>query len=75
MTTATRAPFRPEVFADFDARSIRGLLAPLHRAWTDRRTYLRSLAELRALSIRQREDLGIAGLDLADIAHRATYRN
>ncbi len=72
MTTAESAPSR--LLADRDERPALSPLAALRRAWTDQRTYRRSLAELRAMSIRQREDLGFAGLDLEAITHAATYR-
>ncbi len=72
MTTQRLATSRPGVFAEIDARFIPNLLGALRRAWSRNRVYSRTHAELRALSIRQREDLGFAGRDLAAIAREAT---
>lgn len=69
----TLATSRPGVFAESDARFIPNLLAPLRRALSDMLLYRRTLAELRALTTRQREDIGLARRDLAAIAHRAVY--
>lgn len=38
-----------------------------------RRTYLRTVAELRALSDRELADLGISRLSIHEIAHEAAY--
>lgn len=42
-------------------------------AWTKRRTYRRTLAELRALPIDSLLDLDLHRGDLSAVAHRAVY--
>lgn len=73
MAQATLSPSRPGVFSDAE-QTININVAGLRRRLGEYRTYRRTLAELRALSIRQREDLGFAGLDMADIARAAMRR-
>lgn len=48
-----------------------GFLPGLARAWGDWRTYRRTLADLRALSPRELEDIGHAGADLDAVARGA----
>lgn len=74
MTTATFAPNRPGVFTRRGER-IASPLDSLQRAWRDYRAYRSALAELRALSIRQREDLGTVGYKPEAIARAAIYGN
>ncbi|MBA3324365.1 MAG: DUF1127 domain-containing protein [Rhodobacteraceae bacterium] len=71
MTTITYRPTRPGVFADAE-QVANGWLTQLHGALAARRVYRRTLAELRALSMRQREDIGIAGLDEKPLARAAS---
>lgn len=42
-------------------------------AIAQRRTYLRTVAELNALTDRELADLGISRLGIAEIAHEAAY--
>lgn len=69
----TIASSRSGVFADPEARFLPNLLGALRRAWSDALLYRRTLSELRQLNKRELEDLGLAGRDLAAIAHRAVY--
>ena len=71
MTTTSLDMSRPGVHAGIDARFSANPLAPLLRKWTERQLYRRTFAELSALSIRQREDIGFAGHDIAEIARTA----
>ncbi len=73
MTTALLAPFRPGAFAGPERAD--GPIARLRAALAGRMAFRRTLAELQGLSIRQREDLGFAGLDLAAVARGAIHRN
>lgn len=73
MTTATFAPSRPGVLAGGDELNLPNPIAQLRRAWATYRDYRKTLAELRAMTVRQHEDLGIAGLDLKAVAQRAIY--
>ena len=74
MTTATFAPSRPDVQGRGGER-ISQTLAALKRAWRNHRAYRGALAQLRALDIRQREDLGIAGFEPETVARAAIYGN
>ncbi len=74
MTHAAYASSRPGVFADAE-RTVLSHAAALRNALAEYRLHRRTVAELRALSIRQREDLGFAGEDLAEIARAALRRN
>mgnify|MGYP000855396388 CR=1 FL=1 len=65
---------RPGMF-DGGERLALGLVARLRGALDDYRTYRRTMTELGALTARQREDAGFAGLDLKAIARDATFRN
>jgi uncharacterized protein YjiS (DUF1127 family) len=66
-TTHTARP------AVFDAeRGLKAVLSPLVRKIADWRIYRDAVRELRALSIRQREDIGLAGLDMTAVARKAT---
>jgi uncharacterized protein YjiS (DUF1127 family) len=49
------------------------LIDTLRRAWRNHATYQRTRAELTALEIREREDIGLAGHDPAAIAREAVY--
>lgn len=71
MTTlaSSRTGFR----ADSDARFVSNPLAALRRTWGDALLYRRTLAELRALSARELDDLGLSVHDLRAIARRAVY--
>jgi uncharacterized protein YjiS (DUF1127 family) len=53
-------------------RNLKAVLSPLFRKIADWRIYRHAVRELRALSVRQREDIGLAGLDMAAIARKAT---
>lgn len=66
MTTATLATNRAD-FARIE-RTIDGLIERIARKIAERRAYRRTLKTLRAMDMRQREDLGFAGLDLRAIA-------
>jgi uncharacterized protein YjiS (DUF1127 family) len=55
-------------------RRVPQVLAALGRAWRQYRSYRQTQAELRALSIRQREDVGLAGADLEAVAREAVYK-
>lgn len=70
MTTITY-PSRPGLLAETEqvARSLPTRLRGAFAAW---RAYRRTLAEFDALSIRQREDIGIAGLDTRELAREAS---
>ncbi len=70
MTIATHAPFRPGIFAA-GASADQGFFASLRAALERYLDYRRTLAQLRTLSIRQRDDVGIAGLDLKSVARAA----
>jgi uncharacterized protein YjiS (DUF1127 family) len=73
MTTAMLAPFRPGAFNPESAFD--GILARAAAKLATYAEYRRTLAELRALTDRQREDLGLAGLDVKAVAHSAAYEN
>jgi uncharacterized protein YjiS (DUF1127 family) len=70
MTTAAFAPSRFGVLGAGERTEL-GILAPIWKALEDWRTYRRTLQALRALDMRQREDLGIAGLDMKAVARDA----
>lgn len=70
MSTAHSSLARPAVFADAE-RGITAFLSGIARMIEDRRTFRSTLRDLRALSIRQRDDLGIAGLDMKAVAREA----
>jgi uncharacterized protein YjiS (DUF1127 family) len=55
-------------------RLIPQLMAAVDRAWRRHRTYRETQAQLRALSIREREDVGLAGADVDAVAREAVYR-
>ncbi len=74
MTTAAFATSRPGVF-ERRGEPAADALASLKRAWRDHRAYRAALAQLRALSIEQREDLGIAGYEPEAVARAAIYGN
>jgi uncharacterized protein YjiS (DUF1127 family) len=57
-----------------DERLIPQLLAAAGRAWQRHRTYRENQAQLRRLSIREREDVGLAGADVDAVAREAVYR-
>ncbi len=42
-------------------------------AWSQRRVYTRTVAELNALTDRELSDLGIARMAIREIAHEAAY--
>jgi len=69
----TIASSRPGFFAVGERTD--GIIATLRRTLAEYLDYRRTLAQLRALSIRQRDDLGIAGLDMQDVARAATRTN
>ena len=48
-------------------------LARVARAWRTYRVYRATAAELRALSVRERDDIGLAGADLDAVARKAAY--
>lgn len=73
MTIAHTAPSRRGVAAEAGQPLLRDLIAPLREAWSKRRAYRTALHDLRALDVRQRDDLGVAGLDLAAVARKAAY--
>lgn len=73
MTTAMLAPFRPGAFNDESAFD--GILSRAAARLAAYAKYRRTLAELRALTERQREDLGFAGKDIEAVAHAAAYGN
>lgn len=50
-----------------------GLTDSLRQVWRNYVTYQRTLAELNALDVREREDIGLAGLDLEAVAKDAVY--
>ncbi len=56
------------------ARLIPEVLAAPGRAWRRYRTYRQTQAALRALSIREREDVGLAGADVDAVAREAVYK-
>ncbi len=77
MTTATFAKTDARLFAgigDADYRPVFGRVARLARRFAKWREINRTAHELRALDVRLREDIGIAGLDMRDVA-RAAVRN
>lgn len=74
MTMADFAQHRPGAAAD-RSFGFTNLTAAWVRAWNDYRAYRSALRELRGLSLREREDVGIVGLDLAQVARAATYGN
>ena len=71
MTTTMFRHARPGLFASAEQVAA-GLPTRLRGALAARRVYRRTLAELDALSIRQRDDIGIAGLDLKALARVAS---
>jgi uncharacterized protein YjiS (DUF1127 family) len=73
MTTALLAPFRPGAFAGEPRHD--HPLGRLRAAVLRRLRHRRTVGQLRGLSIRQREDIGIAGLDINAVARRAIHRN
>ena len=70
MTQALYLPSRPGVFGDAE-RTVAAKAAGLRQALARYIEYRRTLSELRALSLRQREDIGFAGLDMTDVARSA----
>lgn len=72
MTTAMLAPFRPGAFKAESAFD--GFLSRAAAKLATYAEYRRTLAELRALTGRQREDAGFAGHDLKTVARAAAYR-
>lgn len=69
----TLAQSRRGLFAETETGFATNSLSRLRRTLSDTLLYRRTLAELRALNARQRDDLGFTGRDLAAIAHRAVY--
>ncbi len=69
MITAIHRPARSGVQTVFDTFDITGV----QRAITTHLRYRETLAALRKLDIRQLEDVGYAGCDLAEVARAATY--
>lgn len=54
--------------------SLSRLAGSWRQAWRRRRLERRTRAELHALSIREREDIGLAGADLDAVAREAVRR-
>jgi uncharacterized protein YjiS (DUF1127 family) len=50
-----------------------GFFARIRGALADRAAYRRTLAELTAHDVREREDIGLAGADLEAVAREAVY--
>ena len=71
MTTTTFTPSRPGLLVEADRLASRWL-TQVRSALAARRAFRRTLAELDALNMRQREDIGIAGLDTTEIARAAS---
>lgn len=67
MTQALNVAYRPGIFADVE-RTLNTQAGRLRKALADHRLHRRTLAELRALSMRQLEDIGYAGADLDAVA-------
>jgi uncharacterized protein YjiS (DUF1127 family) len=51
-----------------------GLLDQLRQQWRTYRTYRETLHALEVMEVRHREDIGLAGADLAAVAREATRR-
>lgn len=71
MTQALYLPSRPGVFGQAE-RTVATKAAGLRKALARYLDYRRTLSELRALSPRQRDDIGLADLDMTDVARSAT---
>ncbi len=74
MAQALNVASRPGIFADAE-RILNTEAGKLREALARRRVYRRTLAELRALPMRQLEDIGYAGADLAAVARAAVARS
>jgi uncharacterized protein YjiS (DUF1127 family) len=74
MTMATFATPDARLFAGVE-QTAAGSIAHLARRFADWRDYRRAVAELRALDMRQREDLGLDGRDMRDVARAALRRS
>jgi hypothetical protein len=72
MTNAYASMHGRSLASTFDA-GVTGIVGRLRNALTKHRTYRKTLAELRALSIDSRLDLEFHRGDLAMIARRAVY--
>jgi uncharacterized protein YjiS (DUF1127 family) len=71
MTTATLSLHRPDAFG---MERIAGFAAQLRQAWRERLARAEALRALQAMSLRQREDVGVVGLDLDDVVRAAELR-
>jgi uncharacterized protein YjiS (DUF1127 family) len=69
MTYVNSTPIARKGFADRLAMVRDSLLTAI----AQRRTYLRTVAELNALSDRELSDLGISRLGIPELAHEAAY--
>ena len=74
MTTATAARADAGIFTAGPERPL-GISTRLQHAWHRRRAYRRTLAELRGLTDRQLDDLGVSRPDLERFARQAVYGN
>ena len=72
MTTAMLAPFRADAFQDCE-RTTDGFMAKAAARFAAYLDYRRTLDELRALTARQRADMGFAGSDVKSVARAAAY--
>lgn len=73
MTQALNIAAHPGIFADAE-QTLNSGTAKIRKALADYRLYRRTLSELRALGMRQIEDIGFAGADLETVA-RASVAN
>ncbi len=71
MTTANSVPLHSGVVAGVDERALTAPAETFRSNLARYRSYRRGLAELQRLDVRQLDDLGFAGLDLAAVARSA----
>jgi uncharacterized protein YjiS (DUF1127 family) len=74
MTPTVNVAYRPGIYVDVE-QTLNSYAGRLRKALADHRRYRRTLAQLRALSMRQIEDIGYAGADLASVARTWVARS